>query len=156
MEWYQVVPIVVSVLTLLGVGSFFSLLWKERFEKRKTETAQEKERIKKEKQEEMREVIREEIKPLKEDIEQFKELDELQRKSIQAILRDRLYELSSAASKKGYTTLNERENFENMYVQYHKLGKNGVMDSIRDDYFSYPTEERHKEAEKKVKRYLVE
>lgn len=161
MEWYQIIPIVLSVLTFFGLGSFFSLLIKERHERRLAQSQQERDRLKREKQEEMREVIREEIRPLKEDFAKLKEVDEIQKKSIQAILRDRLYDLASKAAKHEYTTINERVNFENLYTQYHQLGKNGVMDKIRDEYFAYPTEERYNaekqsKEEKQSKKILVE
>lgn len=141
MQWYQILPLILSILTFFGIGSFFSLLWKEMHERKKQESAQEKARLKKEKQDEMREVIREEIASLKEDICELKKTDEIQKKSIQAMLRDRLYELHSIVCKQGYTTLSQRENFENMYIQYHSLGRNGVMDTIREEFFSFPTEE---------------
>lgn len=57
---------------------------------------------------------------------------------IQALLRDRLYEVYSLAKKDGGSSHFERENFNNMYVQYHNLGANGVMDDIHDKFFKMP------------------
>ena len=59
---------------------------------------------------------------------------------IQALLRDRLYQTYSHYSDKGYAPLYARENFENMYNQYHVLGANGVMDDIREKFLELPLE----------------
>lgn len=59
---------------------------------------------------------------------------------VQALLRDRLIDEYNHALKKGYAHIYDKENFENMYNQYHNLGANGVMDEIRDKYRELPTE----------------
>ena len=60
---------------------------------------------------------------------------------IQALLRDRLIAEYNNALRKGYAHIYDKENFENMYKQYHELGANGVMDELRDKYKTLPTEE---------------
>lgn len=55
---------------------------------------------------------------------------------MQAMLRDRLYQLYRVCNERGGATLLERENFENLYKQYHTLGANGVMDDIRQRFIS--------------------
>ena len=52
--------------------------------------------------------------------------------AVQAILRDKLLQR--------YATSEERQNFESMYVQYHLLGGNGVMDDVRQKFFDLPME----------------
>lgn len=54
------------------------------------------------------------------------------RLGVQALLRDRLYSLYEEARAKGHCTIDELDNFENIYTQYHNLGQNGVMDSVRE------------------------
>ena len=61
-------------------------------------------------------------------------------KGIQALLRDRLYEEYEKYSDLGYAPIRARENFENMWTQYHNLGKNGVMDDIHIKFMRLPTE----------------
>ena len=39
---------------------------------------------------------------------------------VQALLRDRLYKIYSRCKDRGYATLSERENFENLYTQYQQ------------------------------------
>lgn len=59
---------------------------------------------------------------------------------LQAVLRDRLYQSYNNYIDKGYAPIFARENFENMYQQYHTLGANGVMDDLRDDFLKLPTQ----------------
>ena len=59
---------------------------------------------------------------------------------IQALLRDRLYQLYNFCSAKKYADISERENFRNMRDQYHLLGANGVMDDICKKFFELPVE----------------
>lgn len=67
------------------------------------------------------------------------EVDAL-RKGVQALLRDRLYDKYEHYSELGYAPIRARENFENMWEQYHNLGKNGVMDDIHNKFMQLPTE----------------
>ena len=59
---------------------------------------------------------------------------------VQALLRDRLYYNYMKYAEKGYAPLYARENFENMYKQYHILGANGVMDDIYRKFMALPLE----------------
>lgn len=62
------------------------------------------------------------------------------KKGVQALLRDRLYDKYEKYSECGYAPIRARENFENMWDQYHTLGKNGVMDDIHNKFMALPTE----------------
>ena len=42
---------------------------------------------------------------------------------------------------KGYAPLYARESFENVWVQYEHLGKNGVMSDLRTKFLALPTHE---------------
>ena len=59
---------------------------------------------------------------------------------VQALLRDRLYSTYLKYAEKGYAPIYARENFENMYNQYHTLGANGVMDDIYRKFMALPLE----------------
>ena len=61
---------------------------------------------------------------------------------VQALLRDRLYSTYMKYSEKGYAPIYARENFENMYNQYHILGANGVMDDVYRKFMALPLEEK--------------
>ena len=60
---------------------------------------------------------------------------------VQALLRDRLYSTYLHYQEKGFAPIYARENFENMYNQYHVLGANGVMDDIYRKFMNLPLEE---------------
>lgn len=62
------------------------------------------------------------------------------RLGVQALLRNNLLDKYNEYTDKGYAPIYARENFENMWTQYHNLGKNGVMDDIHDKFMQLPTE----------------
>lgn len=69
--------------------------------------------------------------------EQAEQLNIIKR-GIQAFLRDRLLAVYEQCAKKGGATPQERDNFENLYMQYHTLGANGVMDNTRQQFLNLP------------------
>lgn len=58
---------------------------------------------------------------------------------VQSLLRNELLKEFKEFSKKGYAQVDDRDNFENMYKQYHNLGENGVMDDVRMKFLALPT-----------------
>jgi hypothetical protein len=60
---------------------------------------------------------------------------------LQAMLRDRLRFLYKSYKKRGSITYDEKEDWIYMYNQYHALGKNGVMDSVKDKILAMETKE---------------
>ena len=58
--------------------------------------------------------------------------------AVQAILRDRLLQSFQFCKRQGFATSDDRQNFENMYVQYRSLGGSGVMDDVRQKFFALP------------------
>ena len=72
--------------------------------------------------------------------------DNAVRAGLRAILRDRLLQTYRRCSHREYAAPDERQNFENMYVQYHALGGNGVMDDVRRKFFALPMEKERNEA----------
>lgn len=77
-------------------------------------------------------------------IKELKSTDCELKQGVQALLRDRLYELYGKCIRKRYATIEERNNFINMYKHYHNLGQNGVMDNIKEKFLSLPTKEQLK------------
>lgn len=61
---------------------------------------------------------------------------------VQALLRDRLIHEYNKYMDMGYAPIYAKENFENMWKQYHNLGVNGVMDEIHGTFMKLPTERR--------------
>lgn len=66
------------------------------------------------------------------------------RLGVQALLRAQLIADWNRYSEKGYAPIYARENFENVYQQYHNLGANGVMDDIRNKFLALPTDKPRK------------
>lgn len=60
------------------------------------------------------------------------------RLGMQAMLRDRLLQVYAECKRNGSASFVDRENFENLYKQYHALGANGVMDDVRTKFLNLP------------------
>ena len=71
-------------------------------------------------------------------IKRERQHDEATEKGLQALLRDRLIYQYDKYSDKGFAPIYARENFENLYQQYHNLGANGVMDDIYHKFMQLP------------------
>ena len=61
---------------------------------------------------------------------------------VQALLRNQMIHEYNKYLEKGYAPIYAKENFENMWIQYHNLGANGVMDEIHKKFKELPTERR--------------
>ena len=57
---------------------------------------------------------------------------------VQAILRDRLLQGYRDFAEKGWADYDDRENMENLWMQYHALGANGIMDDYRKRFLDLP------------------
>ena len=84
------------------------------------------------------------IDKIEQDLEKVKSGD-------QASLRNDLYQLYDVCKKKGYASMGERINFDNLYKNYHELGANGVMDDTYAKFMALPSEKIEK-----TKKRLVE
>lgn len=60
------------------------------------------------------------------------------KKGVQALLRDRLIQGYKFFRIQGWADEDDRSNLENVYIQYHKLGANGVMDNLRQKFLDLP------------------
>ena len=58
--------------------------------------------------------------------------------SNQANLRHDLYELYDYWKPKKYCPRNVKADFDNLYIHYHKLGSNGVMDKYYREIMALP------------------
>ncbi len=63
---------------------------------------------------------------------------------LQAILRDRLLQGYRHYFVKGWADYDDRENLENLWVQYHALGANGIMDGYRTRFLALPVSKDEK------------
>lgn len=60
------------------------------------------------------------------------------KRGVQALLRDRLLQGYKYYRAQGWADEDDRTNLENVYVQYHSLGANGVMDNLRKRFLDLP------------------
>ena len=58
---------------------------------------------------------------------------------LQALLRAQMVADYERYSEKGFAPIYARDNFENCYQQYEKLGTNGVIDDIHRKFLQLPT-----------------
>ena len=61
------------------------------------------------------------------------------RLGVQALLRAQMINDYNLWHEKGYAPIYAKENFENMWNQYHNLGANGVMDNLHQKFLELPT-----------------
>lgn len=62
------------------------------------------------------------------------------KRGVQALLRDRLLQGYKFYRQQGWADEDDRSNLENVYVQYHNLGANGVMDNLHDKFLALPAD----------------
>ena len=72
-------------------------------------------------------------------------LDDVVMLGVQALLRDRLLQGYRYFFERGYAGYEDRRNLENLYMQYHHLGENGVMDDLRRKFIALPTQSESEE-----------
>lgn len=139
-EWVPVASLIASCIGLPTLATLIVTdLYKRRKDKQKENSENEKHRKEQELQDSIRAVIKPEIQQLMVTMGELRADSELTKQSIQATLRHELYEIADKWKAKGYCPTQVKEDFENMYQRYHALGRNGVMDTVRDEVMSLPT-----------------
>ena len=63
---------------------------------------------------------------------------------VQALLRAEMIDMYNHYKEKGHAPIYARENFDNLWQQYHALGANGVMDDIKKRFMALPTDAEDK------------
>lgn len=57
---------------------------------------------------------------------------------VQALLRDRLLQGYKHYEAQGWAEYDDKSNMDNMYLQYHNLGENGVMTRRHEHFMAMP------------------
>ena len=105
------------------------------------------------KQQELRDVIketlREEMAPIKQEVAEVrsefaevKEGNNLIKSGLQSLIKTDLEDAYDGWIRKGYAPIHIKNELEKLYWVYHNLGKNGVMDSLRDTFNKLPNEKK--------------
>lgn len=58
----------------------------------------------------------------------------------QASLRNSMVQMWETYSELGYAPIHVKDDFENVYQNYHQLGANGVMDDLHKKFLELPTD----------------
>lgn len=90
----------------------------------------------------VREEVREEVKPIKDEIEKSNKDNELIKAGLQQLLKIDLQSSYEFWLKKGYSPVAIKNDLEKLYWVYHNLGRNGVMDSMREKFNQLPNEKQ--------------
>lgn len=133
----SIMGIVVSVLTLLGLGVVMKNFWDDKHAEAQASKAEEKEKAKKERQDEIREVIQEEIKPLQDTITDVdKKVGDVQkdvrklRFSMITIDRIVMKIALDGYERQGYTSASDRAAWKELYDNYEELGGNHFKEYV--------------------------
>lgn len=144
------ISIVISLIGLLITLSGAGVVIEYRIKKNFKEEEQNKQKIieadNKKWQDDLKTVIKSELSPIKEELKQMHNDDDLTKKGIQALLRNKLDFLFKEAvtnrckgnEVNAYATQEEKVEFDNIYQKYHSLGTNGVMDNCYKKYMALP------------------
>ena len=133
----SILGIVVSILTLLGLGVVMKNFWDDKHEEVKASKVAKREKAKKARQDEIREVIRQEIKPLQDAINDVdQKVGDVQkdvkvlRVSMVTIDRIVMKIALDGYEKQGYTSSSDRAAWTELYDNYEDLGGNHFKEYV--------------------------
>lgn len=142
----KIISLILSFLSLMGVGYLTKNWWAERKQRRLKNTEDAKKRAKSERQAEIAEVFDEKfqkwekrldkleevwderIKKAEEEIGKINKMLILNEVATQASLRNDILVSFYQCAKKGYRTSDDSENFRHMYEAYHGINGNSFID----------------------------
>lgn len=141
MNTSQIINIILSVLSILGVGTVITTLWKEHHEKRvkarEEQSEEHQQALKKKNEAEYRAVLVEELKPLKESIATTEQhiaevKEDLKCNTIGTVtlLRDRMKCSLEFCKRRGYATSTDLANWHELYNTYKSLGGNHFKEYV--------------------------
>lgn len=87
-------------------------------------------------------MIRNMVKALK----KMQKDNQAEKHGLQSLLRDRLLQSYKYCKNRGYIDYDEKESWLNMYNDYHTLGKNGVMDGVKEEVQRLPLQAKEDNA----------
>lgn len=143
MDVYQIISLVISILTLCGFGYMAKNFWADRREAKKNKTAEAQERIRRENQQQIREVVEEVVAPIKEDLREVKKDVKTGKVSTVVSLRATMKQLRDKYRAQGYVDTGDRATWKELYNDYASLGGNNFkeyVNSWKEDVESLPKE----------------
>ena len=137
-----IIACVISVLSFLGFGTVFAMMWKDRHDRKQAEREENSQLRENARREELKTLIGSELTtaftPVVTGLNELVNDMHLVKKGVQATCRNDLEEMYAKAEKDGYCTNEDKQRFEQTYQAYHSLGRNGVMDAKRERLLALP------------------
>lgn len=146
--------IIIPILSLLGIGTLFSLIWRRSFkklEKRDEKREQEQKELTKmhyeQNERHIEEIFQEQIKPIQEEIKEIKTTidnnqvtsdakDKILSDGVLAGLRNDIIKFNDSCKAKGFVTKRDVSNFNDMLKAYHALGGNSYVKAVEEEFNS--------------------
>lgn len=156
---WNILSITITVLTFLGFGVVIKYFWEDRRTKRIQNSEETKKREKEEKQDEIREVIREEILPMRITIDQIKAQTTLTSTGTLTLLRDRMKTSLNFCRKQKWACSSDKANWFELYNTYKTMGGNHFkeyVDQWKQEMESLPSEEEYRKIKKDKKTKINE
>ena len=147
MTTYQILTVVLSLLSILGLGTASSLFWKDAHDKKVQNSEKKKAEIKRERQEEIKSVLDETLAPIIEKQDKIDHSLQLIEDGTRCTLRDTLLKAYKSCSQQLYRTTEETQNWEKLYMAYHRLNGNSFIDDLKVQFEAIDTYEEFKAKE---------
>lgn len=133
-----IVSILLSAFLTAVVGILLKRSFDKFFQKRDKEIAELNQLREEKALEERKDFKQDMIKAIEEAVEPIKQDLVMIKRGTQAGLRHDLSMMADEWLTKGYCPRNVKDDFDNIYTQYHQLGRNGVMDNIYQSILCLP------------------
>lgn len=158
MTTYQIITMVLSALSILGVGTMLTTLWKEnhnkRLKKKEEQSSEHLQAMKKKNEEEYRVVLKEELAPIvqtindtKKDVNEVKEDLKCNTIGTVTLLRDRMKSSLDRCVAQGYISSSDLANWNELFNTYKSLGGNHFKEYVnawKEEIESLPRKEFNK------------
>ena len=135
MNWYQIITLIVSVLSLCGFGVVAKLFWEDRHRKKQENSEAAKRRAKEDRKKEVEEAISPQLDRIVTKLEDIETRLRRSERCDLAALRNSLMTIYYDCSKKGYRTEDDSKNYREMHEAYNASGGNSFIDSDVSRWF---------------------
>ena len=159
-SFLNVFPIVLSILTFLGIGTLFSEIMKQKVKEKANKTEENKAKQKQERQNEIREVVSDVIDQSEVKSKLF-ELDDritvmeqkliLNEEASLATIRSELLRCYYECVNKGYRNDYDTSNIQHLYDVYEDLNGNTFVADVMERFKKLPTKEEFQKNKKEIK-----
>ena len=143
MEWYQIVTMIVSVLSL---PTIMALIWKDLWDRKKANSEKNQQARKEELRNEYRTVFKEEIAPIANQISQIDQNLKLVTEGTLSTLRSEILRCYYSCVDKGYRTDYDYQNIHELYEAYNGLHGNSFVHDVVNRFNELPTKEEIKKS----------